>query len=128
MTDILTKLAALADRNPTRLRCPCCDDHIAYEIVRDGVTMLECRRCGLNICGVNLDDCLRIWNRRPREAALIALVQEATGEIERLRAALAFYEDADYRGTGFWDGISSPGILLDNGNTARAALNPQEAS
>jgi hypothetical protein len=49
-------------------------------------------------------------------------IEDLQAECERLRDALEFYRDADYSGTGFWDGIRVPGILQDRGQNARVAL------
>jgi hypothetical protein len=64
---------------------------------------------------------LRQVNERNTEGAWQSM-EDLKAECERLQEALEFYRDADYRGTGFWDGISQPGILLDDGKTARKAL------
>lgn len=42
--------------------------------------------------------------------------------VEKVREVLEFYRDADYQGTGFWDGISLPGVLFDGGVKASHAL------
>jgi hypothetical protein len=131
MTDILTKLAALTSKDENALLpCPVCDAPCDTLTAHGfGNYSVQCFNCGLNTgqkSGKNA--AITAWNARPREAALIALVQEAAAEIEWLRAALQAYAEADYDGTGFWDGISLPGILADKGKTAKQALNPQESA
>ena len=48
---------------------------------------------------------------------------ELKKHIKLLIEALKNYSDKqNYRGIGFWDGLSQPTILSDNGELARAAL------
>ena len=142
MTDILTRLAGIeaTDENGL-LPCPHCGDNgqpliwrVGNEATKERGCDVGCAECGftkrIRVIQYSLEwaeeRAIATWNARTREAALIALVQEAASEIERLRFALQRYADADYQGTGFWDGISQPGILLDMGCTAAQALKPQE--
>src|ERR1039458_1308387 len=58
---------------------------------------MELQRLGSNglmtPIGTSDESVLTLWNSRPREAALIALVEEAAEEIERLRELAAESRD-----------------------------------
>jgi hypothetical protein len=91
MTDILQRLAELTQMHGNGL-LPCVHCLVsacsAYE--NDyGRWLVGCGSCGSHtgICKTK-EDAIKLHNTRPREEALIALVQEAAGEIERMRIAL----------------------------------------
>jgi hypothetical protein len=87
MTDIFTRLAALITKDKKGL-LPCYCGHAA------SLQYVEDYSCYSVICSrenhhetrwyETPEEAIDEWNSRPREAALIALVQEAAGEIERL--------------------------------------------
>src|ERR1700733_13549016 len=90
-TDILTKLAALTQSSSNDLRpCPFCGNpgEIEFWEENEGSTngyYPQCSYCCAEIEGLyTMDGAISAWNARPREAALIALVQDAAGEIEHL--------------------------------------------
>jgi len=91
MTDILTKLAALTRKDTCQLLpCPSCsakcDTLSAHGF---GNYSVKCFNCELQTQQhQGQDAAIAAWNTRLLEKALIALVQEAAGEIERLQAAL----------------------------------------
>jgi hypothetical protein len=90
MTDISTRLAALTKTDENAL-LPCqCGNKISLSHYRDSSILARCAACGWQYSDIDLplEEFLRLVNKRPREAALIALVQEAGAEIERLRNAL----------------------------------------
>lgn len=114
MTDILTKLAALTQLLHGLQPCPRCG------AARDTLTAhgfgnysVQCFDCGLQTRQQRGQEAaVNAWNIRPREAALIALVQEAVVEIERLEVALGKIASQHYE-------HHSQAI-------AAKALNPQE--
>jgi hypothetical protein len=105
MTDILTRLAALTLKNDAGLLpCPFCQEKGQPLIWRKGNENTKDRGCDVGCAECGFTKSIRVirysmewaeeravaaWNARPREAALIALVQEAAAEIERLRTALS---------------------------------------
>lgn len=102
MTDILTRLAALTVRDANGLLpCPMCGGALYLHKVGNEHTKQRGWDSGCEKCRIHKRDrvihqnhewllpkVVAAWNVRPREAALIALVQEAGAEIERLRNAL----------------------------------------
>ena len=89
MTDILTRLAALTanDESSPVPACPFCGSLHGSMRHDDGRHWWHCDACdatGPALSRYSEDD-EPCWESRPHEAALIALVQEAAGEIERLR-------------------------------------------
>jgi hypothetical protein len=97
MTDILTRLAALT-RTDTSMLAPCtscgaeCDTLSAHGF---GNYSVRCFGCGLQTQQQQGNAAaIAAWNTRPREAALIVLVQEAAGEIERLHSEIVNYRTA----------------------------------
>jgi hypothetical protein len=99
MTDILTRLAALTAKPASGiLPCPTCDG-VAKTWV-DGRTHHRRWRAGCPAIGCAVvkggteAQATARWNTRPREQALITLVQEAAGEIERLKEAFVYIEKA----------------------------------
>lgn len=92
MTDILTRLAAITEKDKSSPvpSCPFCNSLNGSERHDDGRCWWHCDACGatgpaLSRYSEEDEPC---WESRPREAALIALVQEAAGEIARLREGL----------------------------------------
>jgi hypothetical protein len=82
MTDILTRLAALTQKDGNVLMpCPFCKS----PPMKVGPFERHCC-CRNDACIIRSITCpINEWNTRPREAALIALVQEAAQEIQRLK-------------------------------------------
>jgi hypothetical protein len=96
MTDILTKLAALTQKDADLLKWPCpfCGSICGSAKHDDGRFWWQCDGChatGPLESRYSGDDDPE-WNSRPRESALIALVQEAAGEIERLNKKISTLE------------------------------------
>jgi hypothetical protein len=91
MSDILTGLAELTTKDPEGL-LPCyCGAPGHLQDVKDyRVYSVKCSRENHHETGwyETPEEAIHEWNSRPRESALIALVQEAAGEIERLRETL----------------------------------------
>jgi hypothetical protein len=90
MTDILTKLAALTaiDKNGL-LPCAICGHPNEVDGIKPSIESnrrrVVCTHCGMTtIWCDSAGHAIQTANNRPREAALIALVQEAAAEIERL--------------------------------------------
>lgn len=104
MTDIPTKLAALTQKGENGLLpCPMCGDAGQPLVWRKGNEHTKDRGCDVGCAECGFTKSIRViryslewaeeravaaWNSRPHEAALIALVQEAASEIERLRGYL----------------------------------------
>ena len=98
MTDILTRLAALTAKTddipshcPFCGTAPCKDPQNTY---MTGKKKVWCMFCDAE--GPEHDTepgAIALWDDRPREQALIALVREAAGEIERLRKLAAESRD-----------------------------------
>ena len=101
MTDILTRLAALTQKDENGLlQCPICNGPAKTWV--DGRTYHRRWRAGCPAIGCPAvkagkeAEAIAKWNTRPREAALIALVQEAAAEIERLETITDnHFHDAD---------------------------------
>jgi DNA-directed RNA polymerase subunit RPC12/RpoP len=96
MTDILARLAALTakDRNGL-LQCAICGHPNEVDGVKPTIESnrrrVVCTHCGMTtIWCDSASHAIETANTRPREAALIALVQEAAGEIGRLRDFVGF--------------------------------------
>jgi hypothetical protein len=91
MTDILTRLAAItAHIAGELLPCSHCQRSQCSVYQNDyGRWLVGCGSCGSHTgtCKTK-EDAVKLHNNRPHESALIALVQEAAGEIERLRNSL----------------------------------------
>jgi hypothetical protein len=127
MTDILTRLAALTakdDASPVPA-CPFCGSFDGSKRHDDGRCWWHCDNCGATGPALSryAEDDEPYWESRPREAALIALVQEEAGEIERYCTALAkISEHQEYGGYGSRLGFSHCAKL------AQKALNPTEAA
>lgn len=122
MTDIPTRLAALTamDKNGL-LACPCGGHGVLVRqpsrASREYQVRLRCSKCRIQTANrFDQAECASIWNARA--SALIALAQEAVGEIERLRAVLTSIEQMA-------EATSSADCLAE---AAREALNPQEAA
>jgi hypothetical protein len=133
MTDLLTRLAELTRKDDNGL-LPCNHCQIsqcsAYE--NDyGRWLVGCGACGSHTgtCKTK-EDAVQLHNGRPREAALIALVQEAAGEIERLRKAAQNLIDTFKIGDGIVkDGVPrfvANAIAVTALHELNQALNPQE--
>jgi hypothetical protein len=97
MTDILTRLAALTqmgDDNPSPCpfcaTAPCKDPQNTYMTNKKKVWCMYCDAEGPE--HDTEQGAVALWNTRPREAALIALVQEAAEEIARLNTKIAARE------------------------------------
>jgi hypothetical protein len=91
MTDILTRLADFSKLSHELVPCPICGHHEAFaQTSGKGMWIIQCGNldCVVRVAGASKDKVQRRWNTRPRESALIALVQEAAAEIEHLRLAL----------------------------------------
>jgi len=115
MTDLLTKLAALTQPDKHGLLpCPICGGKAApdYKATFGYAFIFKCLLGHVTVTANSEDRSKQFWNNRPREAALIALVQEAAAEIERYREVLSksivpvdedqcnwliFYDDHDRR-------------------------------
>lgn len=93
MTDILQRLAALIVTDEHGL-VPCsCGAKPMLNYKHRGATGwctdIKCPSCKLQGPPRKYEEDARtLWNTRPREATLIALLKEAAGEIEQLRQAL----------------------------------------
>jgi hypothetical protein len=98
MTDILTRLAGLTSKDENGLLPRQCGGSAKIKESYDNAHLLNmrCKKCGLLITA-RRDEAAAKWNHRPREAALIALVQEAVGEVERLEEKLDRFESEDFR-------------------------------
>ncbi len=88
MSDIHTRLAAITENDKVSPvpSCPFCNSLNGSERYDDGRFWWHCDACGatgpaLSRYSEEDEPC---WESRPREAALIGLVREAVGEIERL--------------------------------------------
>ncbi len=92
MTDILTKLAALTAKDTASPvpACPFCGSLDGSTGHDDGRFWWHCDCCGATGPALTRysDEDEPCWESRPREQALIALVQEAAQEIERLRGLI----------------------------------------
>lgn len=125
MTDILTKLAALAQKDQHGLLpCICGSTEITKWHGKGTQAEMYCARCSysasIQVCDLfaQPDDfdfdmktlrypseavtranaeLVRRWNDRPRETALIALVQEAGGRLSGCVMALLRHSDASMR-------------------------------
>jgi hypothetical protein len=92
MTDILTRLAALSPSNEL-LPCPWCNGEATLDRqfnARSGTNyriICTSKKCSVRpeTAYISQAQAISSWNNRPREATLVALVQEAVGEIERFR-------------------------------------------
>ena len=119
MTDILHRLAVLTGKlSDPLLPCPFCGGNAFCTEHEE-----EC--CCVNpVCKISKTPfSVKTWNIRPRETALIALVQEAAGEIARLRGALEeISKQQEYGGYGTGLGYTQGARI------AQKALNPQESA
>jgi hypothetical protein len=118
MSDILSRLAALTAKDSNGLLpCPLCGKPAkASRGTHQNAQLWS--GCPSKLCLAGQDECTPgVWNARPREAALIALVQEAAGEIERMRKAMASKDNVI---SAFAD------IHPDADVIAERALNPQK--
>lgn len=91
MSDILTRLAALTATDETGLLpCPFCSGRAYCGTPNDDEPdFIMCSFCAaVSDKTDTYESVSNLWNTRPREAVLIALVEEAAAEIERLRFAL----------------------------------------
>jgi hypothetical protein len=98
MTDILTRLAVLTQKDEEVLKkpWPFCTSICGSARHDDGRFWWQCDSCSATGPAESCysEDGDPEWNARPRETALIALVQEAAGEVERLRKLAAESRDA----------------------------------
>lgn len=100
MIDIITRLSALTakdDASPIPA-CPFCGSFQGSSKHDDGRHWWHCDNCAatgpLTSRYSDPENGDAVWETRPREAALIALVQEAASEIERLRKLATESRDA----------------------------------
>jgi hypothetical protein len=109
MVDILTRLAALTEKDRSGLLpCAVCGHPNEVDGIKPTIESnrrrVVCTHCGITTtwCDSAADAIARA-NDRPRESALLALVQEAAAEIERLKqwqtVALAIGEREEERRT-----------------------------
>jgi hypothetical protein len=102
MTDILTRLAALTRKDVNKLLpCPFCGKAAEVEEYEGAGHYVYCGNaedrtetgCPFQPEAKKFydtkEEAIAAWNSRPREATLIALVQEAAAEIERLRGLVS---------------------------------------
>jgi hypothetical protein len=140
MTDLLSRLAALTQKKENGLLpCPFCLENGQPLIWRKGNEHTKESGCDVGCVECGFTKSIRViryslewaeeravaaWNSRPRESALIALVQEAAGEIERVSQALHGMLDMfDMCGTVEQDEFERKAI-----KRAKQALSQQEAS
>lgn len=92
MSDILQRLTALLKEGESPVPpCPFCGSLNGSERHDDGRCWWHCDSCGATGPALSRysEDDEPCWESRPRETALTALVQEAAGEIERLRGLVS---------------------------------------
>jgi len=98
MSNILTRLAAFTAKDEASPvpACPFCGSFDGSKRHDDGRFWWHCDACGATGPALSRysEEDEACWESRPREAALIALVQEAAGEIERFRKLAAESRDA----------------------------------
>jgi hypothetical protein len=133
MTEILSRLVTFRQKDENGLLpCQCGGRSLKFVISSQPISQwyVCCRTCEVHLHGYRSEaETISIWNNRLRESALIALVQGAAGEIERLRKILlklASEEPLDtlYAKDKFFSGAE----LIERRRFAEQALNPQEAT
>src|SRR3984957_5436977 len=134
MTDLLQRLVALTAKDESGLPTCAFTGKRLHVSTSGGKWSAHCTtiNCPCKQISFFTKKNLTSWlTRCPREAALIALVQEWAGEIERLRVALKYYASEDNYNDDcapilpvFVEGVDCE--AFDVGRTARRALNQQE--
>ena len=124
MTDILTHLAAIRSKDDELLKkaCPFCGSICGSAKHDDGVFWWKCDSCEASGPSESRyqEENDPHWNHRPREDALIALVREAVGEIERLTGYLRAARNAESK-------MDLVAITDEAFGIYRRAHNPQES-